>query len=335
VDEVFATSQEEPVTLAEKERQNAEKQVMKQETEEIIERDGSTENLSYLVKEEQEGDKESSGESDMINDELFLKDPEFPNGPYFSKNKGNFLKDKSKDHTIIVEDEEAVVTKLGKSSETNFMSGKLTNGSLYVIEIEDLQRLRHRPRDRTRCSWLTNSIVDYVIYNILEQFFPNLVEAVTLLPALYDPHHGVTDKYLKEIIMWPSLINNHFCLIIYSSIEKVIYVFDSLNVIDRNTPALMQFKNNLEQISPKILIKIPRNVPKQQNLNDCGIYCILYAEHLFEHIATKATLSKVKFAIQKDTVLNKRRMIFDLLRDDYMKSDVMKHYSIEDIEAMW
>lgn len=207
-----------------------------------------------------------------------------------------------------------------------------------ILYMKDLRRLRPRTRDTSGESWLTNSIVDYTVSVTLKNFFPTLMEKCTILPSVFLPQHDKKQRTLRDFVIWPSLIEKHFCVICYEKDHEKTTIYNSLHgTVTKTNEVVKSFKNYLEKFNcftKKIIV--PRNVPQQRNVNDCGLYCILFTEQLLGHIFQNQSLTKVKFIINKGDVEMKRRCIFDLIVEDYLKNnkDIVS-LSKTELENFW
>jgi len=126
------------------------------------------------------------------------------------------------------------------------------------------------------------------------------------------------DIFSYEILLVPVHLGNHWCLAVIDLIGKEMNYYDSLGgTNDECLNALKRYIQEEHMDKKKAAIDLsgwkfrcPRNIPKQMNGSDCGVFACCFAEHL-------SMQKELKFD-QRVMSYYRQRMVYEIVNMDLL-----------------
>ena len=140
---------------------------------------------------------------------------------------------------------------------------------------------------------------------------------------------------LREIILFPMVARNHFCLMVYSKEEEKMLLLDSMRLFKRSSPEVQNMTKYLQNNLLNVTVRTPSKVPEQRNLVDCGIYTILMAEEFLRQWQGGTKMLQMQFYIEQEEVNMAKENIFFILKTEGLRKAENPDIGECDVDKMW
>ena len=200
-------------------------------------------------------------------------------------------------------------------------SQTLVDAHNIAITRKDLDTLRG-------LNWLNDEIINFYLQMIVARSkendnWPNVYAMNTFfLPKLmktgYDSIKRWTRKidiFSYDILLVPVHLDVHWCLAIINLKKKGVFFYDSMGS-DKNDilKALLKYlqsehknKKNSDFDTSDFHLENVKEIPKQMNGSDCGMFTLKYAEYLSRNASITFT--------QEDMPYFRRRMVYEIVNN--------------------
>ena len=143
-------------------------------------------------------------------------------------------------------------------------------------------------------NWLNDNVIDKYYSLIVERSGKSVHAFSThFFPKLNKDGYNSVSRWTKEInlfsfqlILVSVFSNSHWTLAVINVVHKEIRHYDSLNCFNKNClEVLQEYVKNEENRLPvlksiKWRLTKAKDIPKQSNMDDCGVFICKYADYL-------------------------------------------------------
>jgi len=217
----------------------------------------------------------------------------------------NITSNKEKYGKSIIENKKILIQSISDSDINSLnTNGWVTN---IIIDLYLHNLIIQNKKEKQICIWNSS----YFTYLFTKKTKNNVKDDYTNKAIFYRIKGVIMSKYHTLII--PININSsHWILLIVKIEERSLFLLNSLlnfNRYDQKIINLFKMFLELDDIALEkwnffILPSSSINIPQQQNLNDCGIFCIKYAEHFITKNNFEFEFSSKDIAFLRNQIKN-------------------------------
>lgn len=206
----------------------------------------------------------------------------------------------------------------------------LVNNFDDAISVADLKTL-------SNSEWLNNNIINFYMSLIVKRSEREQLPKVYFMNTFFYPKlkkdgynsikrwTKMVDIFVYDLVIVPIFLSAHWSLAIINFQDKSIRLYDSMSLTsNKKCLDLLKEYLNKESLDKKQKpydasdwkLESVKNIPQQQNLNDCGVFVCTFAEYL-------AANRKFNFT-QKDIDYFRKKITYEILHSKLLNFNVKK-----------